>query len=221
MAEIKLINKDTDLSKLQRIGWDATLGGKRLEVYRLDGYNHTLGGKFSENCYWCCYEGETPTHKNLMQFSGHTICWGIRFETNNYTKTKWDETEVREGSNCVITRNGEDFFDVSGGSLDYCLSKARQILFELQEHPISFFEKGFEERIIGRKVFYRDQPAIIASYFKGGRLVIKAENPDGFTPAAFELDRDYPRDDEDKYQVITDILSPHIWWWRKEEQESK
>ena len=43
MARIKLIDETTDLSQVRRpIGWDLEVNGVPYDVYRIDGYNHTL-----------------------------------------------------------------------------------------------------------------------------------------------------------------------------------
>ena len=57
MAELKLIKEDTDLSILHPLDWDAVLNGKEYQVYRAEGYVHTIGGRWGENDYWASANG--------------------------------------------------------------------------------------------------------------------------------------------------------------------
>lgn len=47
MANLKLIKKDTDLTGvLHPIDWDAVLYDKEYQVYRADGFVHSVGGRW-------------------------------------------------------------------------------------------------------------------------------------------------------------------------------
>ena len=82
--EIKLINENTDLSKIDKINWDAHFNDIPLYVYRVEGYYHGIGGKWGNNDYWCCQRNEEPSYKTLMEFSGNVCNWGISIEEINY-----------------------------------------------------------------------------------------------------------------------------------------
>ena len=51
MHRIRLIEKDTDISKLNiaKIDWDVVVRDRSYQVVRIDGYVHTIGGKYGEN----------------------------------------------------------------------------------------------------------------------------------------------------------------------------
>ncbi len=213
MAEIKLISKDTDLSNLKPIDWDVVVNDIPMQVYKLEGYNHSIGGRWGENCYWCCPRNEEPTYENLMAFSGHTVRWGIIVDETNGVKHKWGETEVKASCKCFITRNGERFFDVTGNTLDYCLNKARQIIFDLECFPVPFTSYNYLKDITNRKIYWKEQPATILRYIKGGHVLIKAESPEGFKPPCY-VDKDEIFEYEDRYEIIEDIFSSSIWWFR-------
>ena len=51
MTELKLIDKDTDLSILYPLNWDAVMGDKEYQVYSAEGYIHSIGGRWGENNY--------------------------------------------------------------------------------------------------------------------------------------------------------------------------
>ncbi|ARF70665.1 hypothetical protein B7C51_24640 (plasmid) [Paenibacillus larvae subsp. pulvifaciens] len=139
---------------------------------------------------------------------------GIVIDETNYIKTKWDETEVGETCNCYITRNGEKFFNVLGNTLDYCLNEARSIIYKLEGFPINFFSMDFLNEIENRKIFWKEQPAIITKYLDGGNVLIKSENPNGFNPPCYLDKEDLEQYEEDRYEVVDFIFSNSIWWFR-------
>ena len=110
-ADIKLIDKDTDLSQvnMSKLDWDIEVHNRPHDVYRLEGFIHSIGGHWGENEYWCCPRGEKPTYDNLMEFNGHVVQWGIEYIPSNYTKCKWNQTSVRKNGKAVIKRNGKVF----------------------------------------------------------------------------------------------------------------
>lgn len=213
MAEIKLIKKDTNLSHLKKpVGWDLEVRGEPYDVYRIEGFNHTLGGKWGENCYWACPAGENPTYENLIQFGGSAPTWGVTFDEVNYTKTKWDETEIRNNGVCWITRNGKKFYSVMGRDMNYALSKAQYFIVKLlEECPLYLNDRNWKEQAVGRKVWYQNQPAIIERVTSKNELWIVPYNikefhsPSGWSKGEWE---DY------KDGLIVELLSPHIDWFR-------
>ncbi|EMN7726839.1 hypothetical protein WB980_000083 [Bacillus cereus] len=213
MARIKLIDETTDLSQVRRpIGWDLEVNCVPYDVYRIDGYNHTLGGKLSENCYWACPAGEKPTYKNLIEFNGDAPTWGVVFDRSNYTKTKWDETSVECNGICWITRNGKKFYSIPARYMDYGLAKAQYILVKLlEECPLWLSERNWKEKAIGRKIWYENQPAKITRINDENELWIE---PDGIP--LFKAPAHWNHDDYSDYEngLRVDLLSPHIYWYR-------
>ncbi|MDA2014178.1 hypothetical protein PDM95_00865 [Bacillus cereus] len=212
MAHIKLIDETTDLSQVSKpIGWDLEVNGVPYDVYRIDGYNHTLGGKFSENCYWACPAGERPTYKNLIEFNGDAPTWGVVFDRSNYIKTKWDETSVECNGSCWITRNGKKFYRVSARYMDYGLASAQHILVNLLEGPLNLSERDWKEQTIGRKIWYENQPARITRINDENELWIE---PDGIP--CFKAPAHGGCDDYSDYEngLRVDLLSPDIYWYR-------
>lgn len=212
MAKIKLIDKDTDLSKLKKpIGWDLEIKGMPYDVYRVDGYNHTIGGKWGENCYWACPAGEVPTCENLIEFNGDAPTWGVTFDRINYIKSKWDETSVECNGECWITRNGKKFYRIPARYMDYGLAKAQHLLVQLlEECPLWLSERNWKENAIGRKIWYHEQPTIIQSVTSDNELWIIPDGIDCFKAPAY-WDGDY---DDYEDGLITELLSPNIYWFR-------
>ena len=83
----------------------------------------------------------------------------------------------------------------------------------LDEHPLSLNERDFDKKCIGRKVWWRSEPAVITRYVKGQACVIL--KPDGiknFTvPAEFAKEPYYYEED-----VKVNIFDKNIWWFREE-----
>lgn len=212
MTQNKLIDETTDLSDLKKpYGLDLEVNGVPYDIYIVEGYVHTIGGRWGENSLWACPAGEKPTHENLIEFNGEAPTWGITFDRVNYVKSKWNETSVETNGSCWITRNGKKFYNIMGRTSEYALAKAQYTLVQLlEELPVSICHRDWKDQNIGRKIWYNEQPAIIDSITSDNNLLIKPDGIDKFkAPASWEGDYD---DYADGLRV--ELLSPHIGWFR-------
>ena len=214
MTDIKLIDKDTNISelKMRKMDWDVVMNGKPFQVVRIEGYVHTIGGKWGDNNLWAYPRDEEPTYENLIEYnSERPVMWGIKFNPHHYMKSKWDETEMRYSGAVTITRNGEDFYTLFGG-MNYGIDKARVLISEIEQHPLGFNEIDYDKNIIGRKVWWRSQPAIITMWMKGQACVLL--EPDGIE--RFEKPAEYKNDDMFDYEeyVKTSIFDKNVYWFR-------
>lgn len=213
MSKIRLIEKTTDISKLEmsKIPWDVEVYGIPYQVVRIKGYAHTIGGRHGENNLWMYPRNESPTHENLIEYQcdGCGVCWGIKYEPHNYIRSKWDESECFTSGGVTITRNGKDFYFCRGG-----IDEAKVLIRKLEDHPIFLNEYGWKDKIIGRKVWWRSEPAIVRSYIdKQACVMLEPDGIENFTtPAEFadeEGDNYYEEGD-----VKVEIFDSHIWWFR-------
>lgn len=214
MYEIKLVDRDTDLSKLKPLDWDVVINNRPYYVVKINGYVHTIGGHWGENDYWAYPRDEKPSYKNLIEFtSDEVVCWGIKYEPKIQTHYKYGESEARSIGGVTITRNGKDFFTIGGG-LHYGIDKARVLIDEFKEHPINTYSIDFDKKVIGRKVWWRSQPGIITHWVDGQACVII--EPDGIPNFSVpkEFDNDYSIYYTDE-PIKADILDKHIWWFRE------
>lgn len=213
MAEIRLIRKDSILPALRHMDWDVVINDIPHYVVKLEGYVHTIGGKYRENDLWAYPRDKLPSYETLVEFDcDNPVAWGISYEPQNYTYFKWGETEARSSEGIAITRNGRVFCKIAGG-LNYGIDKARVMITEFIEHPLELDTIDFDKKAVGRKVWWRSEPAIITRYINGQACVIlKPDGIDHFTvPAEFaEEDPDYYEDGD----VKADILDQNIWWFR-------
>ena len=218
MTDIKLIKKETNISelKMSKLDWDVVLGNTPYQVVRIEEYVHTIGGKWGDNNLWAYPRNEEPTYDNLIEFgSDSPVMWGIKFEPHHYMKTKWGETEIRYSGTVTITRNGEDFYTLMGGGRYYGIDMARVLITRIEEHPLDFNMIDYDKKMIGRKVWWRSQPAIITIWIKGQACVIL--EPDGIE--SFKKPAEYANDDmfaeyENSKDIKTTIFDEHIYWFR-------
>ena len=54
MSEIRLITEDTDIDslKISKMDWDVEVKGVPYQVVRIEGYIHSIGGRWGENNLW-------------------------------------------------------------------------------------------------------------------------------------------------------------------------
>ena len=85
MTDIRLIEKDTILPKLRPYDWDVYINDKPYYVVRIEGFVHTIGGKYGENDLWAYPRDEEPTYENLIEFNcDNPVSWGIEYKPRNY-----------------------------------------------------------------------------------------------------------------------------------------
>ncbi|MEN8907922.1 MAG: hypothetical protein ABF289_18375 [Clostridiales bacterium] len=207
MAEIKLIDKNTDFTKLKMelMKWDTYSNKEYYDVYRIENHFHSIGGKWGNNNYWASPRGEKPTYDNLIEFSGVICSWGMRFYESNFIKTKWNETEMNDIVKFEITRNDKIFYDFIVRDIEYGIAKARKIMIEIHEHPIPFNEQNFEKQIVGRKIKWMDKPSVIESYSINWNLIVV---PDGWDI------REYRHYEGGEESISEDLFDNSIDWFR-------
>lgn len=184
MSEIRLIDKNTDIKKLpiKPTDWDVVFRGIPYYVARIEGYIHTIGGKWGNNDYWCWPRDEEPSYENIIEFnSDHVVCWGINYSESFYQKNKWDESSLEGTSGAMITRNGQDFYFVNG-TMDYSINKAKLLITKLNEGmAINFNSINYVKEIVNREILYKGIPAIIRRWVSGqGYIIIEYTGPDKY-----------------------------------------
>lgn len=189
MSQFKTIKKDSDISHatLQK-HFDLVMYDKDYDVYEIDGYIHTTGGTYGENCLWACPTGEEPSYDNLIEFNGIAPTWGVFFEPTNYV----NKGEVLSSGKCWITRNGEKFYNVGGRTMDYALAKAQYFLVRLfEEHPFYFNERNWKEQACGHKFYYKGNKYIVTGFTMDneviGRQVLEGGSLSESSPLRFDL----------------------------------
>lgn len=214
MKEIKLIEKDSVIPKAQPLDWDFVIGNIPYYVARFGDYIHRIGGYWGENNLWAYPRHEEPSYENLVEFdSNEPVLWGIEYKPHHYLRSKWGETEINRGSRLIITRNGKVFDELNNCGINYGIDQARVRIEEYKEHPLDLNCIDFDKKMVGRKIWWRSQPAKIERFVWGqGCVIIAPDGIDNFdTPNEFK-DEDCIEGEND--YIKTHILDEHIWWFR-------
>ena len=231
-AKQQTIKKDSDISHIEYLDWDVVVKDQRYDVYRITNFIHTIGSTHGgANDLWCCEEGEIPTFENLIGFNGRSVQWGIEISEGGYLKNKYDSLSLEKTCSYVITRNGEVFYSDRAISIDVAYIFAKEKLLRLQEHPIDFTSKKWKEELNERKIWWRNDPAIIRRLTNEGSLIVIPDGIKEFSRPAKELAKtDYDLNgkqvtnvrevsdmywEESKTCVKTDLFDSNIDWWRK------
>lgn len=186
MSQIKLISKDTDLSqcKMHELDWDINVKGRDFKCYRIEDYVHSIGGKHGENDYWACPRDEDPTTDNLVEFNGSAVRYSIVIKENNYYKTKWDETEIRESTSCHILRNDKEFYYFTVRDAAYAWARAYALIEStIKEGVINFWRYNYpHHEIIGRHIWYHGTPYTLCTYMEGQccSMAVEGHRENGF-----------------------------------------
>lgn len=207
-----------DMKKLDRYNWNVTLGKehKPMQVYRIDGCIHTKGGKRGTNELYMADRNiakEDIKPGDLTPFSGD-ICWGVNIQQHNY----YGKDEVRVGCGADITCGGRKIYHITC-SFDYIAARAMDTILKLQEEcPIPFGEIDFEKWVLGKKIFWHDQPAVVTSYnVEDGTVFIKPIGQDTFKLLNRDKkEQDWVKEYATESCIKDDILASSIWWWREE-----
>ena len=177
MPDIKLIHKNSvlDDSIMSYVNWDVVIKDREYKIYDIDGYIHSIGGRWGNNSYWACPRNEEPSVNNLIPFSGEPCAWGILIEPANYIKhSGLNGTSLERGCSCVITRNGKPFYSVGARDMDYAWAKAYSLLIsDILEGPINFNCYDYQHKeILGRHIWWKRKPYTIGWYFDSDCCVL-------------------------------------------------
>jgi len=212
MYEIKLINKNSDLSKINRLEWDVVVNDEEYYVYHCPGFIHSIGGKRGYNDYWCCLRKENPSFETLREFNGESCRWGFFINENHSNKYKWKQRSLEVNIKIEILRNDKNFYTFVVNNFDYGMVKARKLLFEINEHPINFHEINYKNKILNTKIEWKMIPCIITEYYNEKLVIIpdlKFTTKEAFLKAIF-----YNCDNE--LSVVDDLFSSSINWFRRD-----
>lgn len=139
-------------------------------------------------------------------------CFEFNIKQGNYTKVKWNETDIRSTNSVEIYINKRLVYAFGCGSLDYALAKVSVLRIEMLEHPFNFADPDSE---IGRKIWYRKQPAIIERLMLDqGCILMQKEDETGFDMTDPWDEDDWISEWDGENKVKDDIFASDIWWFR-------
>lgn len=197
-----------DLKRAVHLDWNVTLGEKHKEytVVRIDGCPHSTNGA-GENCYYIYPRGEELTLDNIMKYNGD-ICWGFKAEQFNMNVSRG---RVESRTICYITCAGKVVYEFMS-DISTAANRIMVAIEKLKTHPLDIPMIDYEKKAVGRKVYYRDKPAIITRCHKDFVILEPDGEVENFGKLPFQTQQDY----EDNYEgyVKEDILSDSIFWFR-------
>lgn len=146
-------------------------------------------------------------------FDGHRTLIGVEIESSNYLKSShYSGDEVRKSVGCKILADGVAVFEFGCRDVQYALLRAHALITELSEHSSCWLVAEEREKLIGRKVFYREHPGIITRTITDqGCVIIGTEDGGPFPPPVW---REAGDEDEGENSVKAEVTDPNIWWFR-------
>lgn len=154
----------------------------------------------------------------IQGFSGHMLRRKVVIEEyNRFKESHYSGDEIRGGCRVQIFFDDFPAYEFFCNDTAWGFARAQVLMVELLESgPDEFWTPEGRQRLIGRKVYWRDQPGIITSVFADqGAVMIAPDGKEAFNPPAYELEEDGPSFWEPG-PIKEDILSRQIWWFRKD-----
>lgn len=185
------------------------VSGKKMGVYKREETHEDGERNGTPNNWWLKYE-KSSGYEWIPWVDKITNrpCFEFKIREGNYVKYKYDNSDIRGSVFCEIFLNGDKVYEFGAGSIEYATARAVVLKSEIMEHPFDFSNPDGE---IGRKVFYKDEPAVVERVILDQGCVILRKDAHGNFKKPIWDDEGW--EDEDS-TVKEDILSDHIWWWR-------
>jgi len=169
-----------------------------------------------ENTYARTPDGE------VFAFSGHAVLVDVIFESYNYLKeSDWSGDEIRKGGCAVISFDRHPVYGFFYRDILDAMRRAAFFIPLLQEHATSYELRTNPQAIIGRRVYYRNTPAIVTDLdLEQGEICIQSDPPERMFPLmAHEVEEiatgdRKPEDIERHSAAWLDLLDEAIWWHR-------
>ena len=150
-------------------------------------------------------------HAEPEAFDGHRILIDVRIAMENYLKeSELSGDEVRKGGSCTILADGVPVFEFFTRDTQSALLRAHHLIGELSDHSSGWLSSADRAKLVGRKVFYRNDPASVKSLIEDqGCLILVPDGVERFAPEPWR-----EADGDDDGYVKVEVTSRSIWWWR-------
>lgn len=153
-----------------------------------------------------------------VPFEGHRVYVKVQLQTYNFLEEPlFTEQRVLSGGRARIFLNHQLVYGFFFRNPEEALERAKTTLRQLKDFgPIKkWCREEIEQQLVGRKIFFRECPAIVESFIgEEGSVWIRADTPSGAFPIPC-CARDQVQAGGDS-RLKEDLLSPHIWWWRSD-----
>lgn len=183
--------------------------------------------------FWAQVEpGDAETPEHWSHFDGWDVIVGIDIQTWNSRRVHdWKGyDEIDKSGRWRVTFNGTVVTgDDSGRApLDVMMRRIEREIANLRAiGPIDWRRPGgeYRDQIEGRRVYYRDTPAVLDHWMpeQGCVMARAVEGGPDFPPRAYDVDErtgtdenpEHNYSDEWRREVKIHLTSDDIWWWRK------
>lgn len=214
MKKVKMITSETKLSELEIVEtkWDLQLGDVMYKVVHIKGYPHTIYADIP-NEYWCYPRFKEMSVNNLIPYTlTCPVKWGVLYEPKVYKETHYGDPCLRHEAEVFILRNGVKFCKTKHNGL-LGVHEAPILINDIQQMPINFNNFDYMNELIGRKIVYKGELAIITNFYEGS-VSIKYDgyNDLGFTHGLILTSNE---NNNRVLEINTSIFDKNIWWWRE------
>ena len=154
----------------------------------------------------------------IVPFNGHIEKFSIEMNTWNYFhRSDLIDSEIKKAATCYIMLNDKLARIIEGTDIQDLLMKADRAIDEIKVMPFSIARDGFS--LIGRKIYYNNQPAVISNIDELNNLLYIS--PDNLDSSPFAPPVEYIENDNvDEWNAnFADGLYAHdyserIYWYR-------
>lgn len=145
----------------------------------------------------------------IEPFDGHRVCTKVVIQEYNYLKeSELSGDEIRKGGSAKIFFDDVQVYEFFHRDTTRALIECHHMIEKLASLPIRLPKESPK----GKKIFYREVPAVIVRHIVDqGAVIIEPDAGCQFPKPVWEDSEWYP--DEERI-IKDDILSPHIWWFR-------
>jgi len=216
-TDIKAVSEDQNSVQYVKLDWDVVVDDVEYDVVCIENLKHHITNTFvGRDDLWMYPRNEEISADNIIPYVGvyGGVTWGIVEDIKQSLVDFSDENGEVVGKACVasnnvyITRNGLYFCSVSDKTT------AEWTKDELQYHPLNLFRHNYLDNIVGRKIYWNDQPAVIKS-FDGMRVLLVPEDKEQFDVPMYIKMNDSDKEEVDHSTIVTDIFDNYIIWNRE------
>ena len=155
-------------------------------------------------------------------FNGHRFNYEVTVKTYNYLKqSELSGSEIRKGGEGIIKADGEQIYEFFTRDIEGGLQHASNIISKLSDSPSNWVIKEERDKLVGKKIYYREYPAIIESLIVDQGCLIIVPAYGSFPTPVYALENEDSINPDNKDRVKVEVISPHIWWFRNKLFEGK
>ena len=212
---------------LARLDWDIVLYSTPYYGYHFEPDFDKLPNHMIDIDKWFICRRDCPEDEivnNLVEASRKDmgLRWKIEVEEHLHVKCKWEDEDLRRTCSLKIYRNDKLFYEEGCGTRQRGMRIAENLIEDWQCHVLDIGTIDFDTKMIGRKVWFRDEPAIVESFCWGSASVNLIPDKDAGCEK-FSRPKRYQRDIDDgmydywpeyEYGLIVPLNSHDVDWFR-------